>query len=132
MTVLAVLVGGIFGGVLRYTIDAVLPGAGASLSVIIAINLVGSFLLGVLAASAEVVPVPRWLQTGLSVGVVGSFTTFSTFCLMAMQLWSADWAVALCDIGLGMLGGPLSAYLGHWGTSYATQWMSDRREELSA
>ncbi len=44
-----------------------------------AINVVGSFLLGLLAALGNALP--SEVRTALAVGVLGGFTTFSTFSL---------------------------------------------------
>lgn len=47
------------------------------------INVVGSFLLGLLLAAA---PVPRDVQVVLGTGLLGAFTTFSTFTVEAAEL----------------------------------------------
>jgi CrcB protein len=48
-----------------------------------AVNIVGCFLIGVFSECfAES---PDWLRTGMIVGLVGGFTTFSTFAYQALE-----------------------------------------------
>lgn len=49
----------------------------ADTAVLVVVNLVGSFLLGMLTARSARWNRPTWLATGLGVGVLGSFTTLS-------------------------------------------------------
>ena len=81
-TVLQVALGGAIGSVLRYlTVAAV----GAPLA-IFAVNVAGSFAMGVLF----VLLAGRggWSPL-LMTGVLGGFTTFSAFSLDALRLWQA-------------------------------------------
>jgi fluoride exporter len=56
----------------------------------LAVNVTGSFLIGVLATLADergaIGPSPR---TFLIVGVLGGFTTFSSFSMETLRLWEA-------------------------------------------
>ena len=87
--ILAVAVGGLVGSLLHTgTTRTLLSLAGASpagaldrpladTAVLVVVNLVGSFLLGMLTARSARWNRPTWLATGLGVGVLGSFTTLS-------------------------------------------------------
>ncbi len=50
------------------------------------VNILGAFLIGVLAGGDAL---PAWLHTGMIVGVLGRFTTFSAFSWETMSLASA-------------------------------------------
>lgn len=54
---------------------------------VMAINVSGSFLLALVTGALPfIVPVSDELLSGLSVGLIGSFTTFSTFCVDTVNL----------------------------------------------
>lgn len=83
----AVAVGGLVGTGLRVLADVLIPGVYSMLVV----NVVGSLALGYLVA--RVWPTASaWLKAGLGPGLLGSFTTFSAF------------AVILVDLGLTLEG----------------------------
>ena len=98
-TVLAVATGGALGAVSRYWLDrliehrsfAVFPWSTFT------INLSGCFMIGfVVAALVDRHQAPGWLRVGLVVGVLGGYTTFSTFAQETLDLLrSDDVAVAL-------------------------------------
>ena len=75
---LLVFVGGGLGAVLRYLAGLFAPGP----LTIMAINIAGSFLIGL---SIAIPAGPQRLF--LTVGLLGGFTTFSAFSLDALQLW---------------------------------------------
>src|SRR6476660_2371520 len=80
---LLVGIGGVIGSLLRYLVSMLsmnLWGEGFPISTLL-INLTGSFLLGVVT-SRLVIPkkLHPHLLTALTTGVIGSYTTFSTFC----------------------------------------------------
>lgn len=77
MTALLVAGAGALGVLARYGVGLVAAGAGATL----AINVAGSFLLGLLIASGT----SEQTRAALGVGFLGGFTTYSTF---ALQAWS--------------------------------------------
>ena len=77
-------IGGALGSVARYGLYRAFPGHGFAL-VTLSVNVGGSFLIGILAA----IPLLRGGPWGalLMTGVLGGFTTFSTFSLDVMTLW---------------------------------------------
>lgn len=86
---LAIAVGGALGSVLRFALnEAVSARFGRAFPWgTLSINVIGSFLIGVLA----IILVERWdvspaVRLGLMVGVLGGFTTFSSFSLEVVQL----------------------------------------------
>lgn len=87
---LAIALGGAIGAVLR----AMVSHAGARLMpehperATLAINAAGSLLLGGLLAWTLARPeqLPPALQAGLAVGLLGAFTTYSTFSVEALRM----------------------------------------------
>ena len=78
MGAVLVFVGGGLGALLRYLVSLAVEGSLATL----AVNVVGSFLIGLMVA----VPAGN-LRLLLAVGLLGGFTTFSAFSLDALRLW---------------------------------------------
>ena len=102
--VAAVLVGGALGAVCRVKISwTVMNVSGALFPVgILCVNMIGSFLLGLLMGTASRVKHGYPTATAfLATGFFGGFTTFSSFALDTVSLWGADHALfALLNVGL--------------------------------
>ena len=85
-----VALGGAVGSVLRYAVALATPAPGGWPLGTLAVNVVGAFLLGLLLeAVARRGPETRRLQRlrlTLGTGVLGGFTTYSSFALEADQL----------------------------------------------
>lgn len=102
-------IGGIVGSMLRYILSILavdIWGKGFPLGTLL-INLSGAFILGWLT-SRVVVPkkLPPYLLTALSTGVIGSYTTFSTFCMETVNLIeSADYIKGFFYIIISLIGG---------------------------
>ncbi len=83
-TVLAVLTGGFVGTGLRLGVDFAIAHEPQQLALsTLAVNVVGSFLLGILVAALWR-RLPTWGRAGLGAGLLGSFTTFSA---LTDSLW---------------------------------------------
>jgi fluoride exporter len=93
-TVLAVASGGALGSVLRWAVEALLPASPGSVPwTTLAVNVLGSALLG-----AVVVELGRGSPTRrafLATGVLGGFTTFSTYAVQVTLLGARDPVLAL-------------------------------------
>lgn len=84
----AVAVGGAVGSLARYGVAQAMPTVtnGFPTSTLL-VNLVGSFVLGVvLVVLVERLPPSRYVRAFLAVGVLGAFTTFSSFVVATVQL----------------------------------------------
>lgn len=90
MNYLIVFLGAGIGGTLRYVVNVIalrLPGADYSLGTV-AINIVGSFLMGLVAgAFMAKADLPSSMRLFLATGVLGGFTTFSAFSLDAVAIY---------------------------------------------
>jgi fluoride exporter len=82
MTTLMVAVGGLFGVMSRYGLTRLTLHHESLLWMTAAINIGGSFVLGVLTATSWF---SRDVRDGLGIGFLGGFTTFSTFTVQAVM-----------------------------------------------
>ena len=111
----AVAVGGAVGALARYGLGRAFPVATGSFpATTLVINLTGAFLLallvGVLARRPGLDPVWRPL---LGTGVLGGYTTFSTFAVDADRLGSTGHpGLAVAYVAATLLGGALATGLG--------------------
>ncbi len=87
---LVVAVGGALGAVSRYVVyvlAGLLLGAGFPYGTLI-VNIVGSFAMGVLVEGMALAwTIPAQARLFLTVGILGAFTTFSTFSLDVAVLY---------------------------------------------
>ena len=112
---LAVAMGGAVGAMGRAGIAAMLTTAGGFPWQTFAANTIGSLAIGVVwAALAKAEAPPLW-SAFLITGVLGGFTTFSTFSLETVQLFEQGaWQTALGYVALSLLSCVLGAALGLW------------------
>lgn len=85
--VLVVAAGGAIGAVMRYGVNAGFAGRAAFPWATLAVNISGSLLFGFLAIwLSERLPMAAELRAFALVGVLGAFTTFSTFSFETLAL----------------------------------------------
>jgi len=89
----------------------------------LSVNLLGSLILGILAAFAVRNQVPPVLQAAAMVGFLGAFTTFSTFSVEAVKLFKdADSALSpILYVGLSVGLGISLAWIGYAATSHLSR-----------
>ena len=116
MTLLLVALGGALGSVLRYKIDGwVQAGAGGAFPWgILVVNVTGCFVAGLLmTVLLERTAVSDEVRTGLLVGVLGGYTTFSTFSLQSLDLADAGlWGYVALNVLASVAGALLAVWLG--------------------
>ncbi|MBD5634521.1 MAG: CrcB family protein [Candidatus Eremiobacteraeota bacterium] len=89
-TILVVALGAALGGVARLLITQLViirAGAGLAFTATLFINVTGSFAIGVVAALAQTRPgFSPLMRAFLATGILGGYTTFSTFSLETASL----------------------------------------------
>ena len=115
-TIVAVGIGGAFGAIARYLIsgwiynrwDGIFP-LGTYL-----VNVLGSFILGFLVVYFnEKVMISPAIKIMITVGILGSFTTFSTFSVETLKLIQLSmWKDAALNLILSIVSGLFFAWLG--------------------
>ena len=104
--------GGAAGSMLRYGASLLMAALGAQATMAtLAVNILGSFLLGLLAAACN----PGSWMLMATVGLCGGFTTFSTFSVQTVALFQQG----RCGAGVLYILGTvaiclLCAWLGSW------------------
>ena len=89
INIIAIALGGAIGALFRYLLGnqiSLILGTNFPFNILI-INIIGSFFMGVAIESFNLSSVSNEpLQKFLTVGILGAFTTFSTFSLDALDL----------------------------------------------
>jgi fluoride exporter len=113
---LAVAVFGALGAVSRYAVDRVVERHSESIFpwATFTVNITGCVLFGILTgALVDRHDTPAWLRVGLVMGLVGGYTTFSTFAAEALDLTEErELAVAATYAAGSVLLGMLAAFGG--------------------
>lgn len=113
--VLAVFVGGFFGGLARYGLGEAFPSSSRQFPwTTFGINLGGAFLLALLLVLLlEVLPPTRFVRPAMGTGFVGAFTTFSSLAVSTDQLAAHGHAgIAVAYAAGSLFGGLGCAVLG--------------------
>ena len=111
MTTLFVGVGGTLGVLARWGVNRLTLHTEALLWSTAAINIVGSFLLGLLAAENWF---SRDTREAIGVGFLGGFTTFSTFSVqIVLEADGGKPGKALAYLALSVVGGIAAAAAGY-------------------
>jgi CrcB protein len=99
--VVAVALGGAVGASARYGADRLITTSSAFPWSTFAVNVVGCFLIGL--CSQQLGDAPDWVRNGVVVGLIGGFTTFSTFAFQALESRAAVSAVyVVLSVALGI------------------------------
>ena len=83
--IISVMAGGALGAAARYLVSLALAGRGFPYATL-AVNLLGGFAMGVLAALVLRGVASEGLRLFVGVGILGGFTTFSAFSLESFQM----------------------------------------------
>ncbi|MFD2045120.1 fluoride efflux transporter CrcB [Ornithinibacillus salinisoli] len=111
--VLAVGLGGMIGAISRYSIALFIAEETVFPYATLITNLIGCFLLSYLLNHYVIKDVlPPQLFTALTTGVIGSFTTFSTFAVETITTWQTSILLAIIYMTSNILGGLALCYVG--------------------
>ena len=87
MTYLLIALAGGLGALSRYALDrAVVAAVGPTALGIFAVNITGSFLLGLFITASDANEWPSAARLAIAVGFLGSYTTFSTLTVASVQM----------------------------------------------
>ncbi|GAA2861101.1 fluoride efflux transporter FluC [Microbacterium arabinogalactanolyticum] len=100
-----VALGGMLGTAARMGLGMLIPDAALG---VLAANIVGALALGILTARLPAGD----LRVLLGTGVLGGFTTYSSFMVDSVQLWGASPLLAVGYIVVSLAGGLAAAALG--------------------
>lgn len=122
---LAVAAGSAVGGVARYLMSGALQTGtrGAFPVGTLAVNILGSFILGAVARYATTNPaISPEMRVLLGAGFCGGFTTFSTFSVETLELMQAgDYSRALGYVGVSVVASLAAAAMGMAGVRMLTE-----------
>ncbi|MEK5164807.1 fluoride efflux transporter CrcB [Paenibacillus sp. FSL R5-0527] len=90
LNVIALMIGGLFGSLLRYGLGLWIPAVGSFPLSTVVINLSGCLFLGWFFTAAPLRKIPSHLRLGLGTGFTGAFTTFSTFSVQTLEALSSS------------------------------------------
>lgn len=117
--ILLVAAGGALGSVARYGVGKLL---GPQLTATVPwqtfiVNATGAFIIGLLLVAAARLGWPGWWRPLLAVGVLGGYTTFSSFALETVELamrgsWGIAAAYSLGSLTTGLLAAAAGILLG--------------------
>ena len=113
MTIVAIIVGAALGAPARYLLDRAVQARHESMFPwgTFAVNIVGSFILGVLAGAGPSGPVAHLVGTGFC----GAFTTYSTFGYETVRLIQEGVPkLALLNAFASIAAGLAAAFVGIW------------------
>jgi fluoride exporter len=113
--VVAVALGGALGAPTRYELSERFSAAAGSFPwATFCINVSGSFLLGLLLTVVlERWPPTRYVRPFLAIGVLGAYTTFSTFSVEAdLLIRNGHAALSIAYVSASLAAGGAAVYLG--------------------
>lgn len=114
--IFGVALGGAIGASCRYLLDRFIEGRSDAIFPwsTFTINVTGCLVIGVLTVQlVDRHAVPAWIRVGVIVGVLGGYTTFSTFGQESFGLLeSCDLGVALAYMAGSVATGVVAVYVG--------------------
>jgi len=115
MSYLLIAIGGASGALTRYSIDRLTLYFGMENIVgTFIVNISGSFILGILISiSTYKLNFSNGVRDAITIGFLGSYTTFSTLTVTSLTLWqSGQYGKAAINIIFSVIFGLIAAYAG--------------------
>ena len=119
--VICVAAGGAIGALLRYTVATAIHSfvAGMFPWGTLAVNLVGSFLAGCLWHFSEQIALDPRVKVFIFIGILGGFTTFSTYMLETLNLMrDGELVLALANMIVHTVAGIILVFAGFTAAQY--------------
>ncbi|CDQ39140.1 MULTISPECIES: fluoride efflux transporter CrcB [Virgibacillus] len=105
--------GGAIGAITRHGVSIIITAKGFPFATLCA-NLIGCFLLSFfLSQDAIRKKLSPDLFAAMNIGIIGSFTTFSTFAIETIELWRTSELAAMTYCLMSIIGGLISCFLGY-------------------
>ncbi|GGM35931.1 hypothetical protein GCM10011351_22440 [Paraliobacillus quinghaiensis] len=112
-TFLLIGVGGAIGASMRYSLNLLVPFTNLPYATII-VNILGCFILAFSINNGQLkARVPEPFLLALNTGILGSFTTFSTFSIESIQLLTVNLGTGFIYIILNLFGGLAACLCGY-------------------
>ena len=115
LKILSIGIGGFIGAILRYGMAEYISLNSGSFYPwgTFSVNLLGAFTIGFLWKALEYVPINADLKALIFVGMIGAFTTFSTFMFETVKLLQdSEYLYALTYLFGSIVFGLVAVYLG--------------------
>ena len=115
MSYLLIALGGASGAITRYSIHRLTIYFGIENIVgTFMVNISGSFVLGILiSVSTYKLNFSNTVRDAITIGFIGSYTTFSTLAVTSLSLWqSGQYVKASLNVILSIIFGLIAAYAG--------------------
>ena len=122
--IIAIALGGSLGAVSRYLLSKYVSGYFGAIFPwgTLAVNLIGSLLIGFLFGLAEKTIITASIRTFVMIGFIGAFTTFSTYVLESVNLFrDGEIKLGLLNIGISNILGIGCIILGFYMASLLMQ-----------
>lgn len=119
MNMIAVMLGGALGALLRYNAVLYCQSKSVSLGInvsfgLVAVNVVGCFALGLVVSLTQNMSPQTALYIGVTSGFLGALTTFSAFSFEAFQLLqSGQFSTAAWHLGIHYISCLFAIFLAH-------------------
>lgn len=118
MLLIYIGLGGAMGAICRYLLSSWV-GSGAIPFGTLTVNLVGSFLLGLVYSLSAGIAISANLQALIATGLLGAFTTFSTFSYETLSLVQAGQTKnAMIYLSISIILGLIAVAGGHYAGSF--------------
>jgi CrcB protein len=110
-------IAGVVGALLRHYIGLWVPASimwGFPMGTLL-VNYIGCFILSWFTIwSTTMKSCPSWIRVGIGTGLIGSFTTFSTFSVEVIKMFEEGlWLMSLVYIMLSLWGGLFLTWSGY-------------------
>ncbi len=114
LRVLAVGIGGAVGSMLRYVLSGLVQRSAVSFPIgTICVNVLGCLAIGFLSERMTVAAIDPAYRAGVLIGVLGGFTTFSTFAFESLRLAEErEFGLAALNVTTSVASCLLAAWLG--------------------
>lgn len=120
------IIGGIIGTLLRYSLASFTYQFTSGLFPwgTLAVNLSGCFVIGLLWGGLDIDHLSQEFKMFLFIGLLGAFTTFSTYSLESLNLFRlGEWKLAIFNILLSNLGGISFTVIAFYISRYLRGWL---------